>query len=128
MEKSLSFEGRNLENTLPFNSPTPETENHVFGNAMSLKNKDFEDVEAHDVYGLSEDGGDESPRLNGVRERKMQPAGVSAMAGNRRYQAALRLQKVYKSFRTRRKLADGAVLAEQRWYVFFSRKKKIKMF
>ncbi|KAK8468242.1 hypothetical protein PHAVU_007G263300 [Phaseolus vulgaris] len=31
-------------------------------------------------------------------------------------QAALRLQKVYKSFRTRRQLADCAVLAEQRWW------------
>ncbi|KAJ0087734.1 hypothetical protein Patl1_32866 [Pistacia atlantica] len=59
---------------------------------------------------------DQNPRLNGVRGRKLQPAGVSKMAGNRRYQAALRLQKVYKSFRTRRKLADCAVLAEQRWW------------
>ncbi|CAN1306942.1 IQ domain-containing protein IQM6 [Linum perenne] len=30
--------------------------------------------------------------------------------------AAVRLQKVYKSFRTRRQLADCAVLAEQRWW------------
>ncbi|GAU34426.1 hypothetical protein TSUD_393790 [Trifolium subterraneum] len=30
--------------------------------------------------------------------------------------AALKLQKVYKSFRTRRQLADCAVLAEQRWW------------
>ncbi|MED6106217.1 IQ domain-containing protein iqm6 [Stylosanthes scabra] len=32
------------------------------------------------------------------------------------HQAALKLQKVYKSFRTRRQLADCAVLAEQRWW------------
>ncbi|XP_057719294.1 IQ domain-containing protein IQM6 [Arachis stenosperma] len=31
-------------------------------------------------------------------------------------EAALKLQKVYKSFRTRRQLADCAVLAEQRWW------------
>ncbi|KAF9592886.1 hypothetical protein IFM89_018466 [Coptis chinensis] len=31
------------------------------------------------------------------------------------YEAALLLQKVYKSFRTRRKLADFAVLVEQQW-------------
>jgi len=31
--------------------------------------------------------------------------------------AALRLQKVYKSFRTRRQLADCAVLVEQSWCV-----------
>lgn len=34
-----------------------------------------------------------------------------------KHQAALKLQKVYKSFRTRRKLADCAVLVEQSWYV-----------
>ncbi|XP_050383368.1 IQ domain-containing protein IQM6 [Argentina anserina] len=33
-----------------------------------------------------------------------------------RYQAALKLQKVYKSFRTRRQLADCAILVEQRWW------------
>ncbi|KAF8722796.1 hypothetical protein HU200_021921 [Digitaria exilis] len=37
--------------------------------------------------------------------------------GSPRHQAAaLRLQKVYKSFRTRRQLADCAVLVEQRWW------------
>lgn len=33
--------------------------------------------------------------------------------------AALKLQKVYKSFRTRRKLADCAILVEQSWYFFY---------
>ncbi|KAK9921579.1 hypothetical protein M0R45_030084 [Rubus argutus] len=33
-----------------------------------------------------------------------------------RCQAALKLQKVYKSFRTRRQLADCAILVEQRWW------------
>ncbi|KAH9614212.1 hypothetical protein KSS87_022266 [Heliosperma pusillum] len=33
-----------------------------------------------------------------------------------KHQAALKLQKVYKSFRTRRKLADCAVLVEQSWW------------
>lgn len=33
-----------------------------------------------------------------------------------KHDAAIKLQKVYKSFRTRRQLADCAVLVEQRWY------------
>ncbi|GAB2286987.1 hypothetical protein Dimus_021373 [Dionaea muscipula] len=37
-------------------------------------------------------------------------------AGNPKHLAATKLQKVYKSFRTRRKLADCAVLVEQSWW------------
>lgn len=36
---------------------------------------------------------------------------------NPKHEAAIKLQKVYKSFRTRRKLADCAVLVEQSWLV-----------
>ncbi|XP_019155310.1 PREDICTED: IQ domain-containing protein IQM2 [Ipomoea nil] len=35
---------------------------------------------------------------------------------NPKHEAAIKLQKVYKSFRTRRKLADCAVLIEQSWW------------
>ncbi|KAH0880923.1 hypothetical protein HID58_068317 [Brassica napus] len=36
---------------------------------------------------------------------------------NPKHEAAIKLQKVYKSFRTRRKLADCAVLVEQSWLI-----------
>ncbi|KAK1389916.1 hypothetical protein POM88_018094 [Heracleum sosnowskyi] len=37
-------------------------------------------------------------------------------SSNPKHHAAIKLQKVYKSFRTRRKLADCAVLIEQSWW------------
>ncbi|GMI63309.1 hypothetical protein like AT3G58480 [Hibiscus trionum] len=45
------------------------------------------------------------------------PNGIPEVeVGGRQYQAALKLQKVYKSFRTRRQLADCAVIVEQKWW------------
>lgn len=38
---------------------------------------------------------------------------------NPKHMAAIKLQKVYKSFRTRRKLADCAILIEQSWYITY---------
>ena len=46
--------------------------------------------------------------------------GISVLdPSNPKHEAAIKLQKVYKSFRTRRKLADCAVLVEQSWLVSF---------
>ncbi|KAK9072548.1 hypothetical protein SSX86_008982 [Deinandra increscens subsp. villosa] len=50
----------------------------------------------------------ESPRSDNVLE-DLEP-------GSPKHEAATKLQKVYKSFRTRRKLADCAVLIEQSWW------------
>ena len=44
---------------------------------------------------------------------------VIAMVSLKHQAAAIRVQKVYRSFRTRRQLADCAVLVEQRWFVLF---------
>ncbi|KAL4309584.1 hypothetical protein GQ457_01G014460 [Hibiscus cannabinus] len=54
-------------------------------------------------------------KLSNDKAKEM-PASDLAENGGRQYQAALRLQKVYKSFRTRRQLADCAVVAEQKWW------------
>lgn len=98
IERLLSFERRALEGKFSFKTPSAEMDNQVFGNTMS-----FKDAE----------GGDQSPGSYDFQDAKSH---LPLEHGNQIYQAALRLQKVYKSFRTRRRLADCAVLAEQRWY------------
>lgn len=94
--RSVSFNGRDSVKT-----PSAEMENNVFGRCVNSKTKDIED---------------QFQRSDGLSEKTHQ----SPLSGptKHRYQAALKLQKVYKSFRTRRRLADCAVLVEQRWFVF----------
>ncbi|PHT43444.1 hypothetical protein CQW23_17469 [Capsicum baccatum] len=55
-----------------------------------------------------------SPKLPSIfdKDTRMLPAEF----GKQRDQAAVKLQKTYKSFRTRRQLADCAVLVEHRWW------------
>ncbi|XP_057982843.1 IQ domain-containing protein IQM6 [Malania oleifera] len=96
-EGSLSFKARELETMMSIKTPSSAKENKVFVQSLSFNNKDVDD--------------DQSPTPDSVPGKKP-PSAV----GNHRYQAALKLQKVYKSFRTRRQLADCAVLVEQKWW------------
>ncbi|KAF8728813.1 hypothetical protein HU200_018094 [Digitaria exilis] len=59
-------------------------------------------------------GGDASPEPREVARARF--AASPAVESPKHEAAALRLQKVYKSFRTRRQLADCAVLVEQSWW------------
>ncbi|OMO81046.1 putative calmodulin binding protein [Corchorus capsularis] len=91
LEKSVSL-GRELERMLSLNSPSSDK-------AVNLKSKPM------DIP---------SPRLNDSLETPKQSPILDPC--NPQHEAAIRLQKVYKSFRTRRKLADCAVLVEQSWW------------
>ncbi|KAF5747744.1 hypothetical protein HS088_TW05G00471 [Tripterygium wilfordii] len=97
-EGSLSFKGRELETLFSFKTPTADAENDMFLSSPTVKNGD---------------NGDQLPRFDHLSENKLDSSTLKPET--HRYQAALKLQKVYKSFRTRRKLADCAVLVEQRW-------------
>ncbi|KAK2647368.1 hypothetical protein Ddye_014857 [Dipteronia dyeriana] len=92
-----SFKGRELETNLSFETPPSSMENLDFGEFKSLKDEIV--------------GSNQSP----MYERRESEISLSKLE-DRRDQAALKLQKVYKSFRTRRQLADCAVVVEQRWW------------
>lgn len=64
------------------------------------------------------------PKSNDMESQSSRPenhdgtqAVMDLIATNMEHMAATELQKVYKSFRTRRRLADCAVIAEKSWYV-----------
>nr|XP_024922237.2 IQ domain-containing protein IQM6 isoform X1 [Ziziphus jujuba var. spinosa] len=134
--KSINYEGgdgRNLSRSLSFNgrdsNPTPTLETYssekvIFHGSLSFKgsmvsNKTPGTGVKNDVSGKAstpkvQDFGDEMPRSeDSSSDENIEPP---LKEPNHRYQAALRLQKVYKSFRTRRQLADCAVLVEQRCF------------
>nr|GLL36507.1 IQ domain-containing protein IQM6-like [Ipomoea trifida] len=90
LEGSLSFKGTELETKISLVSPVFHKENKemVISDGISCE------------------------KLLTPDSTKVLPPNTSSQ----RNLAALKLQKTYKSFRTRRQLADCAVLVEQRWW------------
>ncbi|PKA58263.1 hypothetical protein AXF42_Ash012986 [Apostasia shenzhenica] len=79
----------------------------VFEGSVSLKSEESDPIRSKiSIEGSSPDAVKSNPYK---RARFLQEA-------PEKHEAALKLQKVYKGFRTRRQLADCAVLAEQRWW------------
>lgn len=101
VETSVSFKGRDLEKMRLVKVPSLDKEKNM---AIASINSDRQQIDA------------QYPNLDSPLGL-IQPS-ISSDPANTKHMAALKLQKVYKSFRTRRKLADCAVLVEQSWCVF----------
>lgn len=99
LEGSVSFKGCELESMISAKSPKLDKEKPVLVTSNDVKFKDM--VNQNPVSDDSADMTRQLPVLD---------------PSNPKHEAAIKLQKVYKSFRTRRKLADCAVLVEQSWW------------
>ncbi|GAA0147182.1 hypothetical protein LIER_36468 [Lithospermum erythrorhizon] len=97
IEGSLSFKGGELETEIILKAPILSDSDMVRSPNKACK---LVEAKLYSPINLLEE---KSPRV--VHE-----------SGDERHMAAIRLQKTYKSFRTRRQLADCAVLVEQRWW------------
>ncbi|KAL3715899.1 hypothetical protein ACJRO7_007627 [Eucalyptus globulus] len=94
------YSAKEIETTLCFSSPSLDREKKAFLGSTSLRIR------------YREEHSQESDGLHGKRSY----LSLSEPASSRSKAAATKLQTVYRSFRTRRQLADCAVLVEQRWW------------
>ena len=98
LETSVSFKGGELEKMDSMEAAATRKDEELHVIADSPKSKEIENQTPR------------SETRDGIKTTCLDPT-------NPKHIAAMKLQKVYKSFRTRRKLADCAVLVEQSWYV-----------
>ncbi|RDX83369.1 IQ domain-containing protein IQM2, partial [Mucuna pruriens] len=100
IEASVSFKRKDIDNIISSNTLSFEKEENMPISRTSKKNKEMDDM----------------PFKSECQVETIQSALLNP--NSPKHIAALKLQKVYKSFRTRRKLADCAILVEQSWYLW----------
>ncbi|PNX98177.1 calmodulin binding protein [Trifolium pratense] len=98
IETSVSFKRNDFDNILSTNTLSFDKENNN-NMLISKKSSEFDDLSIKS----------ERQEVESIQSALMNP-------NSPKHIAALKLQKVYKSFRTRRKLADCAILVEQSWW------------
>ncbi|KAM0944007.1 putative IQ domain-containing protein IQM [Dioscorea sansibarensis] len=127
--RSLSFNGDNekssLRSSFSFNANDSDSSSILralgSGKLIIEGSVDFEKKEM-DISIKSPKTEEDSPKSDGLKNSGLRlindnlPQTLLAQPHEPKHLAAVKLQKVYKSFRTRRQLADCAVLVEQRWW------------
>ncbi|WJZ88444.1 hypothetical protein VitviT2T_007742 [Vitis vinifera] len=99
LEGSVSFERGELETKVLIKAPSLDKEKSMITRSASTEQNQVDNY---------------SSRSDITTE--MIPRSPLSDSSHPKHEAALKLQKVYKSFRTRRKLADCAVLIVQNWW------------
>ncbi|XP_054820886.1 IQ domain-containing protein IQM2-like [Prosopis cineraria] len=100
IEKSVSFKRKDMERIITAKILSFDSEKILPASRISQNRKEMDDL-------------DHSPRFECLEESIHSQ---TLDLNNPKHMAAVKLQKVYKSFRTRRKLADCAILVEQSWW------------
>ncbi|KAL9674736.1 hypothetical protein QQ045_002935 [Rhodiola kirilowii] len=101
VERSISFKRREMETIICITPPSLMKQNDLV--IRSIRNR------------MS--AGMQNPSSGSDSFKQVEsPSSPTVVPEDSKHEAALKLQKVYKSFRTRRKLADCAVLVEQSWW------------
>ncbi|TKY60020.1 hypothetical protein E2542_SST17115 [Spatholobus suberectus] len=98
IEASVSFKRKDMDNIISTNTLSFDKEENMPISWTSKKSKEMDDLS------FKSEG-----QVETIQSALLNP-------NSPKHIAALKLQKVYKSFRTRRKLADCAILVEQSWW------------
>jgi len=101
IETSVSFKRKDIDDIISTNTLSFDKEENMPISRTTKMSKEMDD----DLPFKSEN------QVETIQSALLNPSSPKHIA-------ALKLQKVYKSFRTRRKLADCAILVEQSWYLF----------